>query len=647
MVANAADYYKVVFGQIAMPANSVQQAVPEIVDANRDGIPDILVFGAYYPFNGTTPTGQPSVLMLGKADGTFTANTSLIPASMTTIHPREVVQADFNKDGIQDLFVAGHGYDTTPYPGEQNRLLLGLSGGGYADASANLPQLSDFSHSATAADINGDGNLDLFVGNMSSNASQVEPYVLLGDGTGKFSMTTAGLPVGPGGYLNRQTGTTGLTSSLLTDLNGDGRPDLVIGNEGNPYQTDHRSLVYWNTGAGFSASNVTFLPQGYFGDARIVHDISAMDIDGDGDKDLMLLSSESVPMDAYADGWSLEVLRNEGGAFVNATSSHFQAGETQEGLPNTKSNVGASQFIRLMDVNGDGTQDIVITQFMNQLPGANTPIVWTNDGFGHFEVALRAGQLTALTNDSYFVGPFSLPYMNEKGLNFAGFGINNGTIYYKTVQATQMLPAAAKITATTRNDTIVQNRADNQIDGGAGLDKVVYQKAASSYTVTAQTGGFRIVDKSGADGTDTITGVERLQFGDTAVALDIDSVGGQAYRLYNAVLGRTPDAAGLGYWMASMDKGMSLGQVASYMIAGEEFVKNFGANLSNQALVQTLYQNILDRTPEQAGLDYWVNALNDGKISQAEALAFISEGFENRANVDPTIANGFAYAPWG
>jgi hypothetical protein len=650
MIQNADDYFDMARASSPLPINQASQAVPEVVDANGDGIKDILTFGAYYPFNGSmgSATGQPALLMLGKGDGTYTpAPAGMLPSSFTTIHPREVIQADFNKDGLMDLFVADHGYDAPPYPGAQNKLLLGKAGGGYTDASANLPQVADYTHSATVGDIDRDGNLDIFVGNLSSPASPTESYVLFGDGSGKFTRSNAGLPVEGSGLLNRQNGGFGFTASLLTDLNGDGRLDLVLGNDGNPYNREHRSLVYWNLSSGFNGATVTYLPQGYFGDNRIVHDISAMDIDGDGDQDLLLLSSESAPSTAYADGWSLEVVRNDGGSFVDATLDHFKAADSREGLPNQDSNVGASQFIRLMDVNGDGSLDIVASQFMNDLPSANTPIVWTNDGFGHFEVALRAGQLTALANDPYFVGPFSLPVQTAQGLSFSGINVFQGTVYANTALATKPLPGPVTISATARNDLIAQNTSSNSIDGGAGLDKVVYKQAAAGYQVSMKDGVATVRDLSGLDGTDTLVNVERLQFGDTGIALDVNGTAGQAYRVYQAAFARTPDLPGLGYWLAQMDKGVSLSAVAGGFVDSKEFRDVYGVSPSNREIIAKFYENVLLRPGETAGIDFWTGVLDNKQATLAEVLVGFSESPENQAALVGVMANGVAYTPFG
>jgi hypothetical protein len=648
MTLNADDYFDMVRATTPTPSPQLAPAVPEVVDANGDGIADILTFGAYYPYHGSSPVGQPAILMLGKGDGTYTpAPSGMLPSTFTTIHPREVVQADFNKDGLTDLFVADHGYDTNPFPGAQNKLLLGKLGGGYLDASANLPQVSDFTHSATAGDVNGDGNVDIFVGNMSSPTSTAEPYVLLGDGAGRFTQSNAGLPVTPGGLLHRQSGLFGFTSSHLVDLNGDGRLDLALGNDGNVYNKEYRSLVFWNTGSGFSANSMSYLPQGYFGNYRLVHDIASMDIDGDGDQDLLLLSSEGMPMDAYGDGWSLEVARNDNGTFVDATLDHFKAEDSREGLPNTKTGVGANEFIRLMDVNGDGAKDIVVTQFMNQRPTANTPIVWTNDGFGHFEVALRAGQMNTLANSDYFIDVLNLPVATKNGISFSSLAVNGDTIYQNTALATQMLPGSSTIKATGKNDTIRQNSASNSIDGGAGTDTVVYAKAASSYQITRQGGSATVRDVSGADGLDTLSGVERLLFSDKAIALDVDGIAGQAYRVYQAAFARTPDLGGLGYWLGMMDAGVSLASVAAGFVVSDEFKEKYGANPTNRQLVEKFYQNVLQRPGEKEGVDYWTGVLDNKYSTVAEVLMGFSESGENVAALVGVMANGVAYTPFG
>lgn len=203
---------------------------------------------------------------------------------------------------------------------------------------------------------------------------------------------------------------------------------------------------------------------------------------------------------------------------------------------------------------------------------------------------------------------------------------------------------AKALNGTAWDDLFEAGGGNDEINGGGGLDTVIVNVPRYLLTVSRTAQGFSVSD---GESTDQLTGIERIVYSGGSYALDIDGIGGQAYRIYNAVLNRTPDAAGLGFWIKGMDNGMSLRDVASHFIVSDEFRANFGTNLSNSQLVNQLYQNILDRAPEQAGVDYWVGALDAGTITQADALAMISESTENRSTVDPTISNGFAYTPYG
>ena len=99
---------------------------PTTADLNGDGNQDLIVLGASYPGNGVTypPTPQPGRVFFGDDKGGFTAvPDSVFPQStMLTVHPRKVLTADFNGDGKQDVFISSHGWDATPFPGEQNQL---------------------------------------------------------------------------------------------------------------------------------------------------------------------------------------------------------------------------------------------------------------------------------------------------------------------------------------------------------------------------------------------------------------------------------------------------------------------------------------------------------------------------------------------
>lgn len=202
---------------------------------------------------------------------------------------------------------------------------------------------------------------------------------------------------------------------------------------------------------------------------------------------------------------------------------------------------------------------------------------------------------------------------------------------------------------TAGNDYLIGSGIGLTLDGGAGTDTAYYAATRSYLTISRSSDGSATVKDYRASGTagDKLTGVERLLFGDgSAYALDTEGVGGQAYRLYKSAFNRTPDSEGLGYWIASLDKGLGLRDAASSFIASTEFKRAYGSAPSDADFVKLLYQNVLQRAPDAAGSKYWVDNLQAGQ-SRADLLVYFSEGTENHDAVAKLIGNGFNYTPYG
>lgn len=185
------------------------------------------------------------------------------------------------------------------------------------------------------------------------------------------------------------------------------------------------------------------------------------------------------------------------------------------------------------------------------------------------------------------------------------------------------------------------------IDGGENIDTAVYSGTSNQYLISIGPTTSQVADSIiERDGNDNLASIERLQFTDTNIALDIADSAGQAYRIYEAVLGRAPDLEGLGYWINDMDNGVSLTTIAKGFIASPEFQGKYGANPSYETYLNLLYNNILDRDPDSEGMNYWLTNMQNGIDSPAAVLASFSEGYENIANVAPDIANGIYYTAW-
>jgi len=200
------------------------------------------------------------------------------------------------------------------------------------------------------------------------------------------------------------------------------------------------------------------------------------------------------------------------------------------------------------------------------------------------------------------------------------------------------------------DDMLSGHGGADRLDGGSGIDTAVFLGARADYLVQPQgqemlVSGLR---DSAGDGADRLSGIERLVFGNGALALDTgpDGHAGQAYRIYRAAFDREPDQAGLGFWIEMLDRGVTLQVVADGFTRGEEFARLYGANPSNADIVTRLYRNILDREPEQGGYDFWLAVLDDKRADLGTVLAAFSESLENREALAELIANGVDYQPF-
>lgn len=108
-------------------------------------------------------------------------------------------------------------------------------------------------------------------------------------------------------------------------------------------------------------------------------------------------------------------------------------------------------------------------------------------------------------------------------------------------------------------------------------------------------------------------------------------------RLYLGFLGRVPDDIGIEFWISQHRQGrhgagQDLTTVATRFAEASQF--ELGAQLNDQEFVTRVYDTILGRQPEQAGLDFWVGRLEDG-MPRGRLLLEVSESIEHRISSGP------------
>ncbi len=100
--------------------------------------------------------------------------------------------------------------------------------------------------------------------------------------------------------------------------------------------------------------------------------------------------------------------------------------------------------------------------------------------------------------------------------------------------------------------------------------------------------------------------------------------------IYIGYLGRGADPEGLAYWTNEVEQGLiTVDQIRTNIVNEQpEYHANYG-QLSDRDLAEAVYFNLLNREPDQAGLNYWVNQLETGKIAQEDLILAYIKGISS------------------
>ena len=215
-------------------------------------------------------------------------------------------------------------------------------------------------------------------------------------------------------------------------------------------------------------------------------------------------------------------------------------------------------------------------------------------------------------------------------------------------------------------DTINVGTGGDAIVGAAGtngLDTAVFSGASSAYAITVnQDGSVTVSSHQSGVLPAHLSGVEYLQFTDKMMFVATPAQAAIAL-LYQGTLGRVPDPPGLTGWEnafatepASAQNADAFTALAGTPVAGlpdiaygfttsQEFQSKYGS-LSNTQFVTQLYANMLDRTPDQAGLNGWLSALAQGHTREWVVAGFV-ESPENIANAETGyVGQSGSHAAW-
>jgi len=200
------------------------------------------------------------------------------------------------------------------------------------------------------------------------------------------------------------------------------------------------------------------------------------------------------------------------------------------------------------------------------------------------------------------------------------------------------------------NDLLRGYAGDDRIDGGDGIDTSLYAGSRGDFVLGRVAGSLTVRDTTGAEGIDTLDGVERLKFGSSYVAVDLDGHAGQVARIIGALFGKAWLARGeiVGLGLKLLDGGMAYGDLVALAVGTPEFAQLAGSH-SNTDFVRQVYRNVVGSEADAAALSLFVGQLDRGETTQA-ALALMACDLDLTAQQIDLIGlstTGLPYLPAG
>ena len=438
--AAAADY----------PAGTRPQRVV-VADVNGDGKADLVVVDRGFG------TGSGITVLLGNGNGSFQAP-AFFPAGSVAV---SVAVGDFNSDGKADLAVANVGSGNLS-------VLIGNGNGTFQPAvniDLNLPGISVSPTSVVAGDFNLDGKLDLAV----STPDVKNIAVLLGIGNGAFQA--------PVHYGLDDPNFANADNTLATaDLNGDGKPDLVLVN----LSANHLTVL-------LGAGDGTFPSAKSYAAGPEPIGVAVADFDGDGKPDLAVADN--------ADDGTVSLLLGNGDGTLQAPPLYRSAS-----IPTS---------LAVGDLNGDGKLDVVAASTLSPIgSGIGSGVTMLGNGDGTFQppaIWTTSGATSVALGDFNGDGKLDLAETiggssgNVSVLLGKGDGTFQSPVAYSAGSAPQAV-AVADLNGDGKLDLVVANHNSFNVSVLLGAGNGTFLPAANSATPLSGTADSVAVADFNGDG---------------------------------------------------------------------------------------------------------------------------------------------------
>ena len=292
----------------------------EAMDLNRDGYVDLVL--ANTGAEGRRKNPPASVIYWGDKQGYKADRNTPLP----TLGAKTVKAGDLNKDGSLDLLFGNFSSDGKNVP---TQIFWGSADG---FAPYRRKELEAFGVvGAGLADLNGDGNLDVFLMNHLSGGEKLPAVIYWGNKEHYYSS---------GSVTILETALGGMQT--VADLDDDGFPDLVMAPD------SQTPVIWWGSASGYDSKNRTEVPTKAIGGKRI-HGMAVADLDHDGYLDLVFSGRKMV--DEKDQGSAVFVVYGNGQRFT---------GNRITTLPlDGAANYAGAPTLTIADLNKDGHPDLI------------------------------------------------------------------------------------------------------------------------------------------------------------------------------------------------------------------------------------------------------------------------------------------------
>ena len=478
---------------------------------------------------------------------------------------------------------------------------------------------------AQIADLDRDGRPEIIVGTGNFFQDSRGSYIKVwnSDGTLRLTLPTEGRT---------------FASPLIADLDGDGTPEIIAATVSGQIQA-------W-TAAGVPLFSTAMKPYGLpEGDtAPVVRTPIAVDMNGDGKLEILVsVGSQTVVLDSA-------------GQVLTSTTQPELIHFGYEGAPVAR------------DIDGDGRLDIISG---GRDVATNQAVIYRFENL--FDIVsdqyrtARYQDSQSLNGIQDFVGRFyeailgreADPAGGNRWVDLLYTGIRSGADVARgfVLSAEYVQRNTSDLDFVNTLYTAFFGRAADPggranwltqladgvtraavLDGFIGSQE--FAKLAASYGIRAQNMTAPVSDAEVITGTTDAdflrggTGNSTIYDEGSSVAearADEVTISGQVYRLYQATLGRAPDAGGFIGWFNGLAEGrLQLEQTAAAFVNSREFQSVYGS-LTNAEFVELLYQNVLGRSADAGGLANWTARL-DGGATRASVVLGFSESAEFQRN---------------